>query len=142
MSWPLAEAWAIVAGSLLLTAGTGAQAWANITEYRDLQQVVAPAASQALLAALKGPVLTDVRDLMFSGSRFALTKFAWRLLRAIKAAIFEIPARMTTLRKTGPEDAARLAQLLRLAAAWSVILAGSALVLVGAVIHLALAYAE
>lgn len=65
MSWALAEAWAVVAGSLLLTAGTGAQAWANVTEYRDLREAVAPAAVQALMAALKGPVLTDVLDLIF-----------------------------------------------------------------------------
>src|SRR5262249_45177983 len=130
MSWVLAEAWAVVAGSLFLTLGTGAQAWANITEYRDLRQAVPPAAKQALIAALKGPVLTDALDLMFSGSRFAGTKFTWRVIRAFKAAIFEIPGRMTTLRESGPHEAARLAQLLRLSAVWSVILAGSALVFV------------
>jgi hypothetical protein len=57
MSWATSALWAAALGLLLLACGTGAQAWANVTEYRDLWDSVGPAASQAVQNNLSVPVL-------------------------------------------------------------------------------------
>ena len=38
MSWAIAGDWLAVAGLILLTFGTGAQAWANLAEFRSMRR--------------------------------------------------------------------------------------------------------
>jgi hypothetical protein len=48
MSWPLWTNWVTVIGLLLLSLGTGAQAWTNLTEYQDLFSTVPEATRRAV----------------------------------------------------------------------------------------------
>jgi hypothetical protein len=48
MGWALAAGWVTVAGLVLLAVGTGAQAWANLSEYRDLFRTATESARKAL----------------------------------------------------------------------------------------------
>ena len=133
MSWSLAADWAFVAGSALLTFGTGAQAWANLAEYRDV------------LASLPEAYRRAVRGLLF-----------WSLIRlpgvvgafiagAAGAASVVAAGELTEILQgrevEGGEDLGRLARLARLTVVWTVLMAGSVLVLTGAVIQLVLGYA-
>jgi ornithine cyclodeaminase/alanine dehydrogenase-like protein (mu-crystallin family) len=40
MSWAIAADWLAVFGLVLLTFGTGAQAWANLAEFKSLRKAV------------------------------------------------------------------------------------------------------
>ena len=56
-SWGLAADWLAVAGTALLTFGTGAQAWANLTEFITLRRSLQWDALEALSDEL-GSVVT------------------------------------------------------------------------------------
>jgi hypothetical protein len=140
MSWAQAASWLTVAGSLLLTFGTGAQAWANLTEYRDLFKNASTEVRQALQRA--GPdLIAAVISVM---TRVESTRWqvwaVWRMLWAFPM-IIGIPLKMATIREAGGEEAVRLARLLRQAAVWSVLMAGSVLIMAAVAIQLALSYA-
>jgi hypothetical protein len=111
MGWGLAANWAIVAGSVLLTIGTGAQARANLAEYRDVAATLPEAIRQAIGSMLTIPILA---------------------MSAASMPAFDFGA--------GPETAKRLRELARLTAVWTIIMLGSLLLLTGAAIQLALAY--
>jgi hypothetical protein len=206
MSWGNSALWAAALGLLLLACGTGAQAWANLTEYRDLWGSAGSAATQAVEDNLSAPVLlwalrgrkgspgslrSQMRQMLFgdaavgpgdpsqgppsrglvrfwrdllkpSTSRDLLklwmvasfymmffwllpyvwsVRMLWRLLRQMGRALVEIPRNMTTIRHAGGEEAARIATLARMTVIWTVLMCGSVLILAGAAIQLALAYA-
>lgn len=63
----------------------------------------------------------------------------WRILWAVPM-IIGIPLKIAAIREAGGEEAARLARLLRQAAVWLVLMAGSALILAAVTIQLALSY--
>jgi hypothetical protein len=115
MGWSLAAAWMIVAGSVLLTIGTGAQAWANLSEYRDL---ISRLPEEASLALVRG----WLRFFILTSSGLPVVAAAAALSAA--AALVK------------PEDTERLARLARLTAVWTVLMVGSALVLAAAIIQL------
>lgn len=48
MGWGLAAAWLAVVGTLVLTFGTGAQAWANLAEFESLKEIVSKEVSDAI----------------------------------------------------------------------------------------------
>jgi hypothetical protein len=52
MSWAIAANWLAVFGTLVLTFGTGAQAWANLAEFKNLQASVSEDASDAIWKTL------------------------------------------------------------------------------------------
>lgn len=58
MSWPIAGDWLAVAGLILLTFGTGAQAWFNLAEFRSLRRTVSEVASNTLTGMLATGVRT------------------------------------------------------------------------------------
>lgn len=120
MGWGLVAAWAIVAGSVLLTIGTGAQARANLAEYRDVVATLPQAIRSAILR---------------SSFRLAIS-----VLAAVVGPLVSIGAEIPLNLQVESETATRLAQLARLTAVWTVLMAGSVLVLAGAAIQLALAY--
>ena len=125
-SWSAGAQWLTVAGSSLLAFGTWTQARASLIEYRDLFADL-PQAARAALETTKISRLTIFR------TRVAVITPA--------AIISEIPRQLEQIRQEHGEIAARAAQLIRLAAVWSVLAAGAALILVAAVIQLVLAYA-
>jgi hypothetical protein len=127
-SWSAAAQWLTVAGSSLLTLGTWTQARASLIEYRDLFADL-PQATRAALEASKMSRLT-----IFKAR--GLTVFT----PAATAFITEIPRQLEEIRQEHGEAAARAAQLIRLAAVWSVLTAGAVLILAAAVIQLVLAY--
>ena len=132
MGWALVAGWATVAGLLLLTIGTSAQAWASLSEYRNLFQTAPESARDTVQFAL------GVAGLFFSMPAGVVARLGDSLEAVL--AVFRIPHKMTAIRQSGGEDAARLAQLLRLAGIWSILMAGSVLALTGATIGLALTY--
>jgi hypothetical protein len=107
MGWGIAAGWAIVAGSALLTIGTGVQARVNLAEYREVAK-----GHQAIFYSAGGLLL-----------RLIGLGHVW-----------------SDLRESNPEFTSRLMQLARLTVVWTVLMCGSALVLAGAAIQLALAY--
>ena len=140
MSWALAATWLTVAGSLLLTFGTGAQAWANLTEYRDLFDSASTEARQALRSVDPDALATIVSLVTRSEIDPGWQMWAvWRILWAFPM-IIGIPLKMVAIREAGGEEAVRLAHLLRQAAVWSVLMAGSVLIMAAVAIQLALSY--
>jgi hypothetical protein len=109
----------IVAGSVLLTIGTGAQARANLAEYRDVAATLPEAIRQAISSTLAVSILAI---------------FAASLPTVDIASVAQLDA------GAGPETAKRLRELARLTAVWTIIMIGSLLILAGAAIQLALTY--
>ncbi|HEY2270567.1 MAG TPA: hypothetical protein VGI96_48680 [Streptosporangiaceae bacterium] len=115
--------WLTVASLLLLTLGTGAQALANLTEFRGLTGKTTESFS-TVVKAVKG----------------------WRASWWHKAAVFVTnitAAPLYVLGKSqtdGENDATRLLRFLRQATAWTILMIGSALGLAAAVIVLVAAY--
>lgn len=155
MSWAIAGDWLAVAGLILLTFGTGAQAWANLAEFRSMRQTVSEVASSAMtdvlatgLAARYARSLEKaIRAAGGDGDRFRQSyrrpsKLAVRLLLlwAPLATMTRLPGKLRELRAEGGDEAVQLARFLRLAEVWTILMIGSALALAAAVIQLALAY--
>lgn len=144
MSWALAANWLAVAGLVLLTFGTGAQAWANLAEFRGLKltvpqasvDVVLSVAGAAMAAALTPPITIAVPLGGGFKSRFRWLGFPLMIL----TAIISIPLNATKIRAEGGDEAVQLARFLRLAVVWAILMVGSALALAAAVIQLTLAY--
>jgi hypothetical protein len=117
MSWGLAANWLAVIGLLLLTFGTGVQAWANLAEFKSVKKTVSTATVKALADAVAGADLTGGLGFFF--------------LR---------PRKLAQLAARDPGEAVELARFLRLAEVWSILMVGSGLALAAAVIQLILAY--
>jgi hypothetical protein len=141
MSWGTSALWAAAIGLLLLACGTGAQAWANLTEYRDLWDSVGPAARQAVRANISEDAVLDVLAKgLGGGDPVSMARELLALLRQAGRALLQIPRNMTMIRQAGGEDAARIAMLARMTVIWTVLMFGSLFILAGAGIQLALAY--
>jgi hypothetical protein len=125
-SWSAAAQWLTVAGSSLLTFGTWSQARASVIEYRDLFADLPQAARAALDAS--------------NVSRLTIRRARGIAVITPAALASEIPRQLEQIRQEHGDAAARAAQLIRLAAVWSVLTAGAVLILAAAVIQLALAY--
>jgi hypothetical protein len=145
-SWGLGAGWLAVAGTTLLTVGTGAQAWANLAEFTSLRASVSKVATDAMKEVLHKAVdsLESVPvwvPAWFSGAqlyvRAVIMLFA---RRSILSAIIVMPRRLAQLRAKGGEEAVELVRYLRLTVVWTIIMIGSALALAAAAIQLALAY--
>lgn len=139
MGWELASNWVTVAGLSLVVTATGLQAWANIREYSDLFLTMSPTAQQALMTNLASELTETVGGITSAG---ALVAFLFRYARPLLLAAVRVPGKMAVIREAGGNDAVRLAQLLRQAAAWAILMAGSVLVLSGAIITLILLYKQ
>ena len=126
-SWSAGAQWLTVAGSSLLTLGTWAQARASLIEYRDLFADLPQAARTALESS--------------NMSRLTISRTRGVFVVNPAAIISEIPRQLQQIRQEHGEVAARAAQLIRLAAVWSVLAVGAVLILAASVIQLVLAYA-
>ena len=126
MSWGLATDWLAVAGTTLLTFGTGVQALANLAEFRSLRRKVTKDVWRACKAT------------------FALTFLFPRLsalpLNLACAVLVLLPESVARVRARGGDEAVELARFLRLAEIWVILMLGSALALAAAAIQLVLAY--
>jgi len=146
MGWGLAAAWLAVAGLILLTFGTGAQAWANLAEFKSLQATVSKVASDAIAETILEGGTIALLARISSSSQFALARMFLRLLRltlarlSIQSAVILMPRTLAQLRAKGGDEAVQMARFIRSAEVWAILMLGSALALVAAVIQLALAY--
>jgi hypothetical protein len=145
MSWGIAQCWLAVLGVLLVTYGTGAQAWANLNEFQNLQGRVKKRASDAIRESL-GKAAADLLSLSGPSSWFRVIWMPWHLTRlllargSVRNAIILMPRRVALLYDEGGPEAVDLGRLIRAAEAWAILMIGSAFALVSAVIELALAY--
>jgi len=135
MSWAIAADWLAVAGLTLLTFGTGAQAWANLAEFKSLRKAVSGYAGDVSTVAEFG---TDVFLPGMSPIPAAGNGLLGRLIAAIYVVVL-FPGFFRDLRDQGGEEAVQLARFLRQAVVWGILMIGSALALVAAAIQLALA---
>lgn len=147
MGWTLAEDWLTVAGLLLLTLGTGAQALANLAEFKSLQASVTKVASDAIDETLGAAFeFVDLSNLPYAFALVRIAVYLYRLYRAMLArrsvlnAVILMPRKLAQLRAKGGDEAVELARFMRLAQVWGIIMIGSALGLAAAVIQLVLAY--
>jgi hypothetical protein len=151
VSWAIAGYWLAVAGLILLTFGTGAQAGANLAEFKSLQASVSKVASDVIaetVAETVGGVVGAVIPLFpgSSSSGLSIVRMFVRLLRlmlarrSILSAVILMPRKLAQLRAKGGDEAVQMARFIRLAEVWAILMVGSALALVAAVIQLALAY--
>ena len=140
MSWALATAWLTVIGLLCLAAGTGAQAWGAIAEYRDLVKAAPAEASRQFIMIMGIPAAFSLlRGLIRNERPPLLPLIRWAPLAAW-SAIVAGPRKLSQIRAGGGEDAVRLNQLIRLASVWLILMAGSMLLFTAALIQLVLAY--
>ena len=153
MSWAIAGGWLAVAGLTFLTTGTAAQAWANLAEFKELRQRVLLDEDFAAIVDASNPFLIAVLAAAWGAdnepwfSRWNLPSWitpGWVMtlslyLEVLYRSIVTAPRRLAHIRAEA-DDAAKLAQFLRLAVVWGIIMVGSALALMAAVIQLALAY--
>lgn len=105
------------------------QAWTTATEYRQLIRTLTQ--NKRALPVTFGPI---------SGTMMNADGLTISLAIAAVITMLTVPRKIANVRAKGGGDAAMLAQLLRLAAVWALLMAGAVLVLVAAVIQLGLAY--
>jgi hypothetical protein len=155
MSWAITGDGLGVAALVLATFGTGAQAWANLAEYKSLRQIVRkevasalwhdpPASSRywsarisaaaARTATPRTPVAVTILGVIVNRALWLRLKLWFNL-----NLLFRFPKAVTRIRAKGGDDAVQLAQFLRLTEVWGILMVGSALALAGACIQLALA---
>lgn len=149
MAWALAADWLAVAGLVLLTFGTGAQAWANLAEFKSVQRTFTVAALESMKAAIVTE-LVDVhstswlrRHLNILHIRLPQFEHVRKWFFIARLALFTLvlmPSSLKQIRAHGGEEAVQLARFARLAEVWTILMVGSALGLAAAVIQLALAY--
>src|SRR5262245_2918292 len=119
MSGALAGDWLAAVGLLLLAVGTGAQAWGDLTEFRDLLKELPAAGRAALDAHLPAPVMSVARTLQGLQDAdipyvipTAVSLFV-QLLLILLRVIIDIPPALKKIRATtGNDDAARVAKLI------------------------------
>jgi hypothetical protein len=148
MGWSLASDWLTVVGLMFLTIGTAAQALANLAEYKSLRQTASAAATAAISALVVaisagggiGPGMPSWWY-RYVPKWLALIPEIVIGLGQLTVVIFAFSrATLTRLRNEGGEEAVELARFLRLAEVWAIIMIGSGLGLVAALIQLAIAY--
>jgi hypothetical protein len=145
MLWPFGAACTIVAGSLFLIWGTGAQAWFQIIGYEDVLDT-AKAVSSGPASALKlGTPLLHKGRWWFAFIPVIGNVFVTMWGIGLYSAIVLIWLNRDNIRTSGDEkarlkNATRLQELLRAAVPWYLLLLGSSFVLAGAVIQFVLAW--
>ena len=132
-----AAGWLAVAGTILLTLGTGAQAWANLAEFKSLRKAVSGYAGglNSLLAIGFG------NDIFMPGMPSIPALGTGPLAGLIKAIYIVVlfPSFLKDLREEGGEEAVQLVGFLRQAVVWGILMIGSALTLAAVAIQLAIA---
>lgn len=150
MSWALAGDWLSIAGLILLTYGTGAQAAASLADYKALWKNVKHQAKDTFKTNLG--TLADAADIATQGTGQARPSFSWEAVwrrpamwRRILTAAVTVPRKLPQLRHhddaEATDEAIALAKAVRSTAVWAVIMIGSALSLASGIILLVLAYA-
>jgi hypothetical protein len=146
MSWTLAEDWLAIAGLILLTYGTGAQAAASLADYKALWKKVKSQAKNLFTENLG--TLASAADIATQDTGQVRLSFSWEAVwrrpamwRRILTAAFTVPRKLPQLRDHNVPEAVDLAKAVRSTAVWAVIMIGSALSLASGIILLVLAYA-
>ena len=159
MSWALAGDWLSIAGLILLTYGTGAQAAASLADYKALWKTVKRQAKDTFINNLG--TLADAADIATQETGHARPSFSWEAVwrrpamwRRILTAAVSVPRKLPQLRHhedpeaedpeaedpKATDEAIALAKAVRSTAVWAVIMIGSALSLASGIILLVLAY--
>lgn len=142
--WGLAAGWLAVAGTTLLTFGTGAQALGSLAEYRGLRRNLPATTMQVLRAELalledESPSLPSWwgrhRPSWLAAVTENLSFVPWMLW----FILITLPGRTAELDAKGHKGAAELGRFLRQAEVWAILMIGSALALAAACTQLALA---
>lgn len=151
MSWTLAEDWLAIAGLILLTYGTGAQAAASLADYKALWKKVKSQAKDTFAKNLFTEnlgTLASAADIATQDTGQARLSLSWEAVwrrpamwRRILTAAFTVPRKLPQLRDHNVPEAVDLAKAVRSTAVWAVIMIGSALSLASGIILLVLAYA-
>jgi hypothetical protein len=141
-SWSLAGDWLALVGLVFLALGSAAQAAGNFAESKDIFQRLKDKENRDKLVKKFKPLLPGV---MIDGlsSAFSLPSplsGVVALLSPLFQVLFVVPFNLTNVRDEYGEDAERVLKLINLGLVWSLILLGSLLALVAAVIQLVLAY--
>jgi uncharacterized membrane protein len=154
MAWGLASDWLAVAGTSLLTVGTGAQARAALREYKIVRRSIPEAAWDAVLHGLLLVAFPLVASLVTHnpGSRSSRWVPDWLsrrvpdwvstlalYVRLVFLIIFYLPGNLVEIRTGEQDQEIELLRFLRLTVVWSILMVGSACVLAAACIQLALA---
>jgi hypothetical protein len=127
MSWAIAGDSLEVIGLLILTFGTGAQAWANLAEFKSMRRTVSRVALEAF-----NDVVSEAVEKRSGFDPLGLA-LVFRFMST------SMPGKLAEIRARGENDAVELARFLRLAAIWTILMIGSAFALAAAAIQLALA---
>jgi hypothetical protein len=150
MSWALGSGWISAAGLLLLTFGTGAQALSNLAEFETLRRTIPKAAIETLrvvatVEMMGGSSLTSRLRRRLNILHIRLPEFPrvskWLLIA--RMAVFTLvlmPMSLKQIRTDGGEEAVQLVRFARAAEVWAILMIGSALALIAAIIQLVLAY--
>jgi hypothetical protein len=128
--------WLTVVGLAVLAIGAAAQFWAAWDEYRELIDALTEETKRKLQQV--DPVVKALGKVFnLIGSR--LTVRITYLAVAAAITLFFAPRKMAEIQGAGGAEAAKLAQLVRIAAAWVFLMEGAMLVLIAAVIHVVVA---
>ena len=153
--------WLTVAGLVLLTLGTGAQAWGNLVEFRALWVVINQAAFSESWShhpivppqkidpefELHLPELPELPEVtpeeVAEALRHPPITPMWMIRMAAGdnwGVVFAFLGALARVRTEGGKNALQLARLIRQAEIWGLLMLGSALVLMGSVVALIRAY--
>jgi hypothetical protein len=144
-----------VAGTTVLTFGTGVQALANLAEFKTLRQIVRKEVALALWGdpsdyspTWSSRISAAAARTAAPGTPAAVTILGFMVTRALWLRLklwfnlnllFRFPKAAARIRAKGGDEAVQLAQFLRLTEVWGILMVGSALALAAACIQLALA---
>jgi hypothetical protein len=134
--WGFAAGWLVVAGTTLLTIGTGAQASASLAKYETAREAVSAAVGETAVGQARIVRYVAALPAIKRAFPFGLVP----LLVANLTFIFLTPSKLAEIRSQGGEQAADLREYLRSATAWGVLMTGSVLALAATLIQLVLAY--
>ena len=150
--------WLAVAGLLLVTAGTGAQAWGNLIEFRSLRDAIRDAAADETRAVMErpqavdpyiasafgfgGPISKAQKEAARASHRFLSNPLVLSTVVLVTVALIPLSplfwyrSGLARIRAQGGESAVQLARFIRQAAVWGILMLGSVLVLAASVITL------
>jgi hypothetical protein len=141
-AWSLAAGWLTVIGLVALALGTGAQAAANFSESKGLFRAITDKDRRDQLVKKYAPLVPELMDnTVIQAVASAASGNPVRLLRGFFYFLFVLPFKLPETRSgSSDDDAVRVLKLIHLSALWFLLLLGSALALVAAIIQLTLAY--
>jgi hypothetical protein len=134
MSWAIAGNWVAVAGLLLLTIGTRAQARASLAEFNKLKRE---------LIKRRREMVETIMGIAELATDFAIIGLPAAAIYTVKnhfRYLFVSPETLEGIRAQDGDEAVDLARLSQQSLIWTILNLGATLALVAAAIQLALSY--